>query len=628
MQFARYDALTRPTTRLATPPPQNDSLPPPAPEDPWQALAQARNAEQLCQAWLPILCDLIPRTQCGLLLLQDSAGSFAPAALWPQATDLTYLRGIAEESLNARQGVVQRDADGRTRFAYPLVNNDELFGVVILDLFVADEMALVQARRLLHWGAGWLIDLVNRRALLEQGDRLERSAYLFDLALAALGEVDFGKASLAVVNRLAQHFNCHQVLFGLEKGKTVRVETMSHSAWFEEKANLVNLAAQAMNEAFDQRSRIVIPEPESGAPLITAACRRYLADSGSQALCALPLEAGHHVVGVWLLQRDEPFTDEDLDVLDALTLTIGPILELKRHGEESLFSHGRRSWDHALRKLTDTSRPGYKLLAAGIALVLVVLALWRGDYRVASQAVVEGATQRAAVAPFQGYIHSAPMRAGDVVREGQVLATLEDKDLHLEKVRWEAELEVSLRKEQEAMAKSDRVELRLAAAQANQARAQLNLAEEKLARVQVLAPFDGVVVRGDLSQQLGSPVEQGKVLFELAPLEAWRVILKVDERDIADVHAGQTGELMLTSLPGQTFPFKVKKVTPVATAEDGRNYFRVEAGLILKPGATLPKMRPNMEGVGKVEAGTQSLLWIWTHRMTDWLRLTIWRWMP
>jgi multidrug resistance efflux pump len=598
------------------------------PVDYWQALAQASNTKQLCQAWLPILCGMIQHTQSGLLLLQDDTGSFAPAALWPDATDLSYLRSVAEESLNTRQGVVNRNEVGQVQFAYPLMNGDALFGVVILDLHAADDIALTHARRLLHWGVGWMIDLFNRRLLLEQGVHLERSAYLFDLALTALSETDFGKSSLSVVNRLAQRFSCHQALFGLEKGKNVRVETVSHSAWFEEKANLVNLAAQAMNEAFDQRSRIVVPEPESGTTLITAACHRYLEDSGSRALCVLPLEAGNRVVGVWLLERDEPFSDEELDVLDALTLTLGPILTLKLNAEESLFNHSRRAWSHALRKLTDTSRPGYKLLAISIAVLLAFLGLYETGYRVASQAVVEGATQRVAVAPFQGYISSSPARAGDVVRAGQVLATLEDKDLRLEKVRWEAELEVSMRKAQEAMAKNNRVELRLASAQANQARAQFNLAQEKLARVQVLAPFDGIVVRGDLSQQLGSPVEQGKVLFELAPLEAWRVILKVDERDITDVRAGQSGELMLTSLPGQSYPFQVKKVTPVATAEEGRNYFRVEAGLILKPGAVLPKLRPNMEGVGKVAAGEQSLLWIWTHRLSDWLRLTLWRWMP
>jgi biotin carboxyl carrier protein len=597
------------------------------PNDYWRELAEARSSEQVCQAWLPILFDMVPQADNGVLLLRDGGG-YSPAATWPKTADFSHLRGLAEQSLNSRQSVEQRSADGRTQFAYPLVNDHELYGVVILDLLTQDMMALIQVRRLLHWGAGWLVELQTRRSLVERDTRLDRSAHLFDLSLAALGEVDFAKTIHAVVNRLAQRFDCHQVLFGLEKGKTVKVETMSHSAWFEEKANLVNLAAQAMNEAFDQRARLVLPELDTGASLITAACRRYQEESGCRALCVQPLEVGQRVVGVWLLERDAPFSEEELGVLDALALTLGPILELKRNAEESLFRHSRRAWSHGLRKLTDSSRPGYKLLALAIALLLVALALYPGDYRVASQAVVEGATQRVAVAPFQGYILSAPARAGDVVRAGQVLATLEDKDLRLDKVRWEAELELAQRKEQEAMSKGERVDLRLASAQAHQALAQLDLAREKLARVEVVAPFDGVVVRGDLSQQLGSPVEQGKVLFELAPLEAWRVILKVDERDIADVHAGQTGELMLTSLPGQTFPFKVKKVTPVATAEDGRNYFRVEAGLTLKPGATLPKLRPNMEGVGKVEAGSQSQLWIWTHRLSDWLRLTLWRWMP
>lgn len=592
--------------------------------DHWLALARARTAEQLCQAWLPILCGMLQRVHAGLLLLQDSDGSFAPAAVWPEDKDLSYLGDVAQDALVKRQGVVKREADGQTRFAYPLASGENLFGAVVLDLYAADDVALTHAMRLLHWGAGWLIDLYNRRSLHEQDDRLERSSFLFDLALAALSESDFHKSSLAVVNRLAQRFNCHQVQLGLEKGKTARVAAVSHSAWFDDKANLVNLAAQAMNEAFDQRARVVLPEPEAGATLITAALRRYGEESGSASLCALPLEAGNRVVGVWLLERDEPFTPAELDVLETLGLTLGPILDLKLTAEEGLASHGKRVWEKFLRRVTDTSRPGLKLLAIASALALVFLALYPADYRVSAQAAVEGETQRVAVAPFQGYIREAPARAGDVVKKGQVLALLEDKDLKLERVRWEAELDVALRKEREAMAKSDRVALRLASAQANQALAQLDLVMEKLDRVRVAAPFDGVVVRGDLSQELGSPVEQGKVLFELAPLDAWRVILKVDERDIAHVRDGVAGELVLTSLPGQSFPLKVKKVTPVSVAEEGRNYFRVECEL--PKGAA--KLRPGMEGVGKVEAGERSLLWIWTHRFTDWLTLKAWEWLP
>jgi multidrug resistance efflux pump len=598
------------------------------PADPWSLLAQARTAEQLCQAWLPVLCGMLTRPQSGLLLLQDADGSYAPAAVWPGHTDLSYLGDIAQDALVQRKGVVRSDpAGGPTRFAYPLDGGDSLFGVVVVELAGSTDATLNQAMRLLHWGVGWLIDLHNRRALVDQETRLERSSFLFDLTLAALAESDFQKASLAVVNRLAQQFGCHQVQLGLEKGKTVRVVAVSHSATFDEKANLVNLAALAMNESFDQRAIVTLPEPAEGAALITAAMRAYANEAGSTSLCAVPLEAGNRVVAIWLLERDTPFTRADCDQLETLGLALAPILELKLTAEENLLRHGQRAWQAMLRRVTDTSRPGVKLLAITAVLLLAVLALYPADFRVSSRASVEGAIQRVAAAPFQGYIREAPARAGDLVRQGQVLAVLEDKDLKLERLRWESELEVSVRKEREAMSKADRVALRLASAQANQARAQLDLTLEKLSRVQVIAPFDGVVVQGDLSQQLGSPVEQGKVLFELAPLDAWRVILKVDERDIAHVRQDQTGELALTSLPGQVFALKVRRITPVSVAEEGRNYFRVEAEIQADAGKAPPPMRPGMEGVGKVDAGERSLLWIWTHRFTDWLRLKSWEWL-
>jgi multidrug resistance efflux pump len=600
------------------------SLPEQAPKDYWDALIGAKSAEQLCSAWLPILCTLIPAARGGLLLLKDSDGSFVPAAIWPEGADLVHLRGIAEETLNSRTGAVNRDQPGSVRIGYPLSGGDDLFGAVVLDLRSADSGALSQAMRQLHWGAGWLIELYRRRKTQQLDVRLERSAYLLDLVLTSLAEADLRKSASAIVNRLTQRFNCHQVHFGVEKGKTVRVEALSRSAWFDEKTNLINLAAVAMNEAFDQRSMVVFPERGGGGSLIARAHQRYAEESRSAALCSIPLVAGVKVVGVWLLERDEPFSDDELEALEALALALAPIIELKQAGAESLAAHARRSLERGLSRITDTSHAGVKLVAVSVAVLAAILSFVEIDYRVGATAVIEGATQRSVVAPFEGYIQSAPARAGDVVRADQILATLEDKDLLLERARWQAEHEVSQRKAQEAMAKGDRVELRLATAQADQALAQLNLVLEKLGRARISAPFDGIVVRGDLSQQIGSPVERGKVLFEVSPLAAWRVILKVDERDISHVREGMSGNLMLASLPSEFYPLVVSKVTPVATAEDGRNYFRAETGLT---GAT-PALRPNMEGVAKIEVGQRSVLWIWTHRLTDWLRVAFWELMP
>jgi RND family efflux transporter MFP subunit len=256
---------------------------------------------------------------------------------------------------------------------------------------------------------------------------------------------------------------------------------------------------------------------------------------------------------------------------------------------------------------------------------VLVVSFWNTDHRVSARTVVEGSTQLAAVAPFDGFLAQALVRAGDTVKKGQTLARLDDRDLQLERSRWSAEREQLQRRYQVAQAQGDRAAMGVLAAQINQSEAQLSLAEERIARATVSAPYDGVVVSGDLSQQIGSPMETGKLLFEVAPLEGYRVMLEVDDRDIARVALEQRGELVLSGMPDRVLPIQVKRITPVAVQRDGRNLFAVEASIL---GAAPPGLRPGMEGIGKVVVGERSLLWIWTRGFIDWLRLAVWNWMP
>ena len=171
----------------------------------------------------------------------------------------------------------------------------------------------------------------------------------------------------------------------------------------------------------------------------------------------------------------------------------------------------------------------------------------------------------------------------------------------------------------------DRAQALIVSAQIAQAETQIALVDEHLARTEMVAPFDGLIVSGDLSQSLGSPVERGQVLFEIAPLDSYRVVLQVDERDISHIRTGQRGKLTASSIPGEQFDFTVTRITPVNTAKEGRNFFRVEAALENPPGH---RLRPGMEGVGKTYIEERKLAWIWTHNFTDWVRLWIWSWLP
>jgi multidrug resistance efflux pump len=174
------------------------------------------------------------------------------------------------------------------------------------------------------------------------------------------------------------------------------------------------------------------------------------------------------------------------------------------------------------------------------------------------------------------------------------------------------------------MADRNAAQVQIVSAQLDQAKAQVMRVEDQLSRTTLVAPFDGIVVSGDLSQQLGAPVERGAVLFEVAPLESFRLVLKVDERDVSYLKVGQRGNLLLSAFPNDAIGFEVQKITPVSTPREGRNFFRVEAQL----DRTDPRMRPGMEGVGKVEIDQRRYIWIWTRSVMDSLRLMLWQWLP
>jgi multidrug efflux pump subunit AcrA (membrane-fusion protein) len=156
---------------------------------------------------------------------------------------------------------------------------------------------------------------------------------------------------------------------------------------------------------------------------------------------------------------------------------------------------------------------------------------------------------------------------------------------------------------------------------AAEAQALLTLAEMQLDRSRLVAPFDGVVIKGDLGENLGAPVQKGEVLLVLSPSDSYRLIVEVDEADIAAVRPGQRGELALAARPESPLPFTTRRIVPVATAADGRNYFEVEAA----PTEVQANLRPGLSGVAKIEVGRRSLGWLLFHRAAGWLRLALWQ---
>lgn len=603
----------------------------------WQQFAAAATPKAFCKSWLSLQCGMLSGIRCAMLLLgPPDRGPFTPQAVWPDAgTDLTHLAGIAERSLKERRGLLL-ETDGQAaagtpfpethQIAYPLEVGGKLHGVVVCGVDQQDTKEVQRIMRRLHWGAAWLEVLVHRTETAKAGEETRRLQKVLDLIASAVEHKNTQAAAMAVATRLAASLDCDRASLGFVGRRHVRVEAMSHSADFGKQTNLLRAIGAAMDEAVDQQASIVYPPPPDAAPFVTRVHEELARRHDAGAICTVPMVVEGKTRGALMLERpaERPFDPDTVELCEIIAVLIGPILAAKRAEQRWLVRKAAESFALQLGRLIGPGHIIRKLLTAALIAAVVFFSTFHVDYRVAAPIVIEGTVQRVVAAPFDGYLKEAPARPGDIIKKGDLLCLLDDRDLRLEHSRWLTEREQFSKQHQEAVAKHERAQARILRAKIDQADAQITLIEEKLARSRIVAPFDSVVMSGDLSQSLGAPVERGRELFRMAPLDAYRVIVQVDERDIGNIRVGQASELVLPSLPGKSFPFSVEKITPVATAKEGRNYFRVEGRMQ----EVLPGLRPGMEGIGKISVERRKLIWVWTHEMTDWLRLQLWQWIP
>jgi multidrug efflux pump subunit AcrA (membrane-fusion protein) len=604
----------------------------------WQRFAEAASPEAYAHAWLALQARMISGVAAGVVVLgPPDTGPFTPAAFWPDARRASRaLAEAAERAMTERRGLVvprpvppaEPGAAPRPRYcvAYPILVDGRLHGVVAVDLAPREPRDLDTVLHRLQWGAAWLEVFLRRGELEDLAAIRDRLQTVFDLVASGFGQPTFSGAATAFATAAATRLGCDRVSLGFVANGRVHVRAVSHSARFGAQTNLVRAIARAMDEAVDQQATVVVPALACSAPRVDHAHGELSRQHGAGAICTVPLTDGPRLLGAVTFERpgDRPFDAATVELCEALAALAGPPLERLRRDDRWI---GAKVGESALGLAGRLLGRGHLGLKAGVlaaAAVVAFLALATGEFRVASTAVLEPLVRQAVVAPFAGYVAEAPVRAGDRVSAGQLLAVLDDRDLRLARLKWLAQREQLARQHQQAMAVRQAAQVVILAAQMDQARAEVALLDDQLRRTRITAPFAGVVVTGDLSQSLSAPVERGQLLFEVAPLDAYRLVLQVDERDIGFVAPGRRGVLLLTGAPAEAIGFGVVRITPVSSAREGRNHFRVEADLEAGSG----HFRPGMEGVGKVVVGERRLVWIWTRQVVDWVRLMLWRWLP
>lgn len=596
----------------------------------WQVLTASADGREFAAAWLALQCEMIEEVQAGWLFQPGAGGQVhliarreegaGSAALAPVAGQL------AREALDQKSGLIEElDQSSGYLLALPIADGQATRAVVAVSVGALPHARVQAVMRQLQWGGGWMLNRASRAESTPGVRDAESASDVFKLFAAAVEPEHFKASAAALTTRLAHLWQIERASVGMVRGKRVRIAAISHVAHTDARMDAVRRLEEAMHEAVDQASTIVLPQAGTDPGLVTHAAQSLLgAGAAGRALVVVPLIVRERAIGALLLENAKPFAPDEVRRIDALAALCAPILLEKSLNDRWLVSKVGSAVREQLGKLLGPAHPVRKLVAASVLLVTVGASLIDWPYHVLAPVVVEAGARRVVPAPFDGYLASGHVRPGDKVTAGQPLAQLDDSDLRLERLGLTADREQRTSELRAATAKYELAKANMLRAELDQIEAKLRLVEARLERAKVRAPIDGIVLSGDLSQTIGEPVKVGATLFELAPAGDFRLIINVDEFDVGNVAVGQTARAVLAALPEKTLNLTLTRVAPVLEAQGGRNSYRVEAGLQDPE----PALRPGLVGRARIDAGERRVIWIWTHSFLTWLRLQLWAWIP
>lgn len=571
----------------------------------------------------------------------------------PDESDQATRQAAIQAFVNILQPCVAQSKDGAIEVGSPDGGDAQYCLVTIL----RDQMQVVavsavitrcrsldrakQRLSMMQLVAGYF-ELFSLRRQNEQARSMaERHQHVLQFTGAVANAEGFLSASMALCNELATRTGATRVALGWKKGNQIKIKAMSHTEKFDKKQELTVQIQRAMEEALDQEEPTRFdPEGQSSSNVTREAKKLSGATGGNIVMCS-PLRRRDEIVGVLSLEFPaKTKVDEQIEGCIAVaTEVLAPQLFDRHENDRLMITKVGLSLRWLAQTAVGAKHWGIKLIIiaaiAGIAATFIPM-----TYRVRAPFQLVAKDRRSICSPYQGVLEEVYFKPGQAVKKGQVLAQMRTRDMQMKLSQAMAQLATKKAEAEAYYAKDDRqADYNVALAEIEDIQAQIDLLKYQIGQASIVAPFDCIMLRGDLYDRKGAPVEHGDVLFEIAasdPDQPGRIDveaeIQVNERDIQEVKrvfeqakAGKIqrdhdGEIASTSDPSEGFKVNLQRIVPAGQPHEGENVFSVYADV--KDAA--PWLVPGFAGEARVDIEKRTVLWIYTHRLTDWLKLKLW----
>ncbi|MFO1066115.1 MAG: biotin/lipoyl-binding protein [Pirellulales bacterium] len=522
--------------------------------------------------------------------------------------------------------------------------------------------------RFLEQMAGLIGEWLKGHTLKQVSDRQQLWQQADHFARLVHDNLDLRDTAYTIANEGRQVIECDRVSLAIKKGGKCKVIAISGQDTIESRSNIVaalNKLTTRVTAAGD--SLWYDGSVEDLPPQLEEAIEDYVDLSHGRTIAVLPIRRPEKVVEGDVYSK-EHVQREDLSAREIIGALVVEQIEsqlpadLLRARVDLVYEHTARALANSLTYNHLFLMPVWRTLGRAtwffrgsalpktmavltlVALALIAMFIIPINLDLEANGTLQPVDQRQVFAHVDGEVEDVYVDHGSIVKQGQPLVKLRNRDLELEIENISGELNKvqeqisSIRAQWLASRQGkeeDRIRLQVQKleyeASERSLKKQLGLLREKEQQLLRVSPIDGIVMNWDLARNLRSrPVVTGQVLVTVAdPEKEWQLELLMPEKRMRYLDDA------IKSAAGKSLPVNYIMATDSTTTLKGelpidsvnhRAELDQEEGAIVKlyvkpdpTQLTNVHKRLGAEVTADVTCGKRSAAFVWFHEVVEWV---------
>lgn len=429
---------------------------------------------------------------------------------------------------------------------------------------------------------------------------------------------DLNAAAHTLTNTLQTHMKCRLVALGLvvPNRSIVTLTSLSGVTDTDTHSSQVQLLTAAMNEVVLRGSMTTYPSFGHSSNHLCLAHKRLSEVFGVEAVVSMPLrDEDDKIIGVLLCggTARQLLNDSPIQFLTACSVPVGQALTVARRVDGGWIKRADRKFSAFLK-----THEGVVILAVLTVLLATCFLPW--TYYIRCRCRIEPVVRQFSLSPYDGSLEETFVEPGDIVKQGDLLARMNGRELNWELAGITAETERASKERDTNMAQLKAVDSLMSALEVEKLSAREQLLKHRQSELEIKSPVDGVVLAGSLDQRQNYPVKAGEKLYEIAPLNPLRIDVAIPAAELPHIREGMPVEVRVDGDLSVPLAGIIERIRPQSEIRDQLNVFIAEVQ-IQNPDN---RLRPGMEGSARISSDRHTLGWNFGHRLWERIVTKLW----